>query len=193
MAVTSFTAADLRLQHTTNTDCLFLSNIQSNDLQKLFSYPSISDISQNSPPPPQICLTCPRKKRSTAVSCPAPSAKIQLLKAHLDLTDQVAKESSDSTASSHKMHHEGDQSKATIQDHQANPVSSIHIRMMLVKELVTDYRKGPTDCAEPWRASLEGGAQEALGGAEQEIVADIYKHRMQINPLYNQPRFLKGI
>ncbi|PNS14882.1 hypothetical protein CAC42_2111 [Sphaceloma murrayae] len=38
-----------------------------------------------------------------------------------NLTDQVAKESSDSTASSHDMHKVGEQTKATVQDHKANP------------------------------------------------------------------------
>ncbi|PSK33579.1 hypothetical protein B9Z65_7466 [Elsinoe australis] len=38
-----------------------------------------------------------------------------------NITDQVAKESSESTASSHPIHKEGEGAKATIQDHQANP------------------------------------------------------------------------
>lgn len=47
-----------------------------------------------------------------------------------DLTDQVAKESSDSTASDHHTHQvdtgakEGGNTKATAQDHNAAPVSA---------------------------------------------------------------------
>lgn len=48
-----------------------------------------------------------------------------------DLTDQVAKESSNSTASTHDMHKEdtgatsGGTAKATAEDHKATPVSAI--------------------------------------------------------------------
>ncbi|KAF2227283.1 hypothetical protein BDZ85DRAFT_254041 [Elsinoe ampelina] len=44
---------------------------------------------------------------------------------HGNLTDQVAKESSDSTASSAGLHQGKNADKATIQDHQANPGPAI--------------------------------------------------------------------
>ncbi|KAF4549993.1 Hypothetical protein D9617_19g102980 [Elsinoe fawcettii] len=44
---------------------------------------------------------------------------------HGNLTDQVAKESGDSTASSAGLHQGKDQTKATIQDHKATPGPAI--------------------------------------------------------------------
>ena len=52
-----------------------------------------------------------------------------MLIALLDLTDQVAKESSDSTASTHPMHQEDHKATsggvATFEDHKANPGPAI--------------------------------------------------------------------
>lgn len=53
----------------------------------------------------------------------------------VDITDQVAKESSDSTASSHGMHQSDTGASsggvATINDHKANPVSHQTIHLCL--------------------------------------------------------------
>lgn len=87
---------------------------------------------------------------------------MHLLKtALIDITDQVAKESKDSTASSHPMHQEdtgvtsGGSSKATIQDHKATPVSTKRCVVESIKEKFS-YYTGTCHIREPRRASQQG-------------------------------------
>ena len=77
---------------------------------------------------------------SSITSC-LPATKVKLLHAYLGfvrkapdtflgLTDKVAQESKDSTASTHENHKES-QTKATAEDHSAAPVSWPKIKRML--------------------------------------------------------------